>query len=162
MTKSLRSIKSFLFTLLVPLIYFFNLVIIWKTQTTNLQLEDQVLGASTSLFFLIKQLFLLLLVFVGLLLWFTGYLFIGGSFSTTPQARKIVNKGPYRFLRHPIYIGIALTFIGLSLITKSKAGLCYALFLVLPLNFLRSKNEEKVLKEVFGDRYETYKQKTLF
>lgn len=162
MTQPLRNIKSLLFTLLVPLIYFFNLVIIWKTQKANFQPEGQVLGVNVSPFFLIKQVSLLCLVLAGLLLWFTGYLFIGGSFSTMPQARRIVKKGPYRFLRHPIYIGIALTFIGLSLITNSKAGFYYALFLVLPLNFIRSKNEEKVLEEVFGGKYRTYKQKTLF
>lgn len=162
MTQSLKNIKSFLFTLLVPLIYFFNVVIIWKTQTETLPPESQVLGVSFSPLFFARQILLLCLVFMGLLLWLSGYFFIGSSFSAIPQARKLVTKGPYKFFRHPIYIGIALTFIGLSLLTNSKTGLYYALFLVLPLNFFRSKNEEKVLEEVFGDRYKSYKQQTLF
>lgn len=162
MTQTFRTIKSLIFALLVPLIYFFNLVIIWTSYKTTLFPENQILGVSFSSLYLVKQYLLSVVIFVGLLLWLSGYLYVASSFSAIPQTKKLVAKGPYKFFRHPIYLGIFLTFVGLSLIVDSRLGLYYAIFIVFPLNYLRKKNEEKVLEEVFGDKYRLYKQITLF
>src|SRR5580704_8149618 len=36
------------------------------------------------------------------------------SFSLTPQARRLTTSGPYRIIRHPLYLGETLNVIGIS------------------------------------------------
>jgi protein-S-isoprenylcysteine O-methyltransferase Ste14 len=144
-----RNLKNFLFTFLIPLFYLAGPIIIYLNQSQFLPgLGLQLLG--------------LLLAFSGLLFWFGGYFSLGlANFSVLPSPRSFQKKGLYRLVSHPIYLGISLTFLGLSLTTGSKTGLIYALLLVLPLNLARAKIEEKKLHQKFGKAYQEYQKKTL-
>ena len=69
---------------------------------------------------------------------------------------KLVTWGPYRLTRNPMYVGLAIAYLG-------EAGLLKQIwpFLVLPLtvaylNWIVIPVEEAKLKEVFQDAYEQY------
>jgi protein-S-isoprenylcysteine O-methyltransferase Ste14 len=79
---------------------------------------------------------------------------LGRSFSTMPEARALVTSGPYRYVRHPLYVAEELAIIGVSLQYRSPA----ALFLLLAqfwLQVQRMQCEEKVLADAFP-RYGEY------
>jgi protein-S-isoprenylcysteine O-methyltransferase Ste14 len=103
----------------------------------------------------------LLLSIIGLILWFSSYFYLRTNFSVLPLAKRLITTGPYRFFPHPIYLGIGLTMIGLSLSTQSTKGLLYTLLVCIPLSLCRARQEEKTLKKKFGQKYEAYKKTTL-
>ena len=71
-------------------------------------------------------------------------------------------RGIYKYLRHPIYIGINLTLFGLLSACGSVFGMLYMALVVVPLNIYRAREEEKALLEKFGDRYRAYRKTTFF
>lgn len=144
-----KNLKDFLLTLFIPLLYLAGPAIIFYTQAQFYpSLAIQVLA--------------LILAFLGLILWFGGYLSLSfSSFSVLPTPKTLKKRGLYKIFSHPIYLGIFLTFWGLSLAAGSKFGLAYTFFLILPLNITRAKLEEKKLAEKFGKAYKDYKEKTI-
>lgn len=143
----IRKIVNFGLTLFIPLLYFLGLIVILQTtKITSLPLA--ILG--------------LIIAFLGLFFWGLGYYFLGlGSFSVLPKAKKLQTSGLYKYCRHPIYLGITLTLLGLSLSTASLAGFIYTIIIIIPLNILRAKREERVLIDEFRQKYLDYKNRTI-
>jgi protein-S-isoprenylcysteine O-methyltransferase Ste14 len=88
---------------------------------------------------------------------------LGASFRMTVEVdngQKVVNSGPYRWVRHPSYTGILLLMAGLSLVYGNWPAL--AILLVLPTGILirRIFVEEAVLTEVTGRAYTDYAART--
>jgi protein-S-isoprenylcysteine O-methyltransferase Ste14 len=84
---------------------------------------------------------------------------LGTSFRTTVEVdagQRVVDGGPYRWVRHPSYTGILLLMAGLSLVYGNWAAL--AILLVLPAGVLihRIFVEEAVLTQVIGRPYTDY------
>jgi protein-S-isoprenylcysteine O-methyltransferase Ste14 len=81
---------------------------------------------------------------------------LGRSFGVVPQARELVRSGPYRYVRHPLYVAEFITFIGayLTMVTPFST-LVLALFVT--MQSYRAVQEENVLKEAFPE-YESYMQ----
>lgn len=83
---------------------------------------------------------------------------LGRSFSLLPQARQLVTSGPYRYVRHPIYLG------GL-LITVAEVWLRFSVVAValniifLAAQVVRLRYEEAVLSRAFPE-YAEYRQRT--
>ena len=76
------------------------------------------------------------------------------SFSITVEARDLVTNGPYRFIRHPIYLGEMLTALAVAFWRFSLLNLfIFTLFVVIQL--FRAKWEEEKLVKVFPD-YKKY------
>jgi protein-S-isoprenylcysteine O-methyltransferase Ste14 len=73
----------------------------------------------------------------------------------------LVTKGVYRIFRHPVYVGIVLTLMGLFVACGSVLCLVYVLVVVIPLNIFRARAEEKVLLEQLGPAYQQYRDSTL-
>lgn len=82
---------------------------------------------------------------IGLLLWIVSFVNLGKSFGVLPQKKSRVSKGLYSKMRHPMYVGIMMTYIGLSIANQSLAGILMTMFFLLPLLILRAKFEEKML-----------------
>lgn len=78
---------------------------------------------------------------------------------TIQEGHNLVTDGPYRFLRHPRYLGIILFAIGLSLIFRSWLGLILVGALTLVLLW-RIHDEEALMHETFGEEWETYARRT--
>jgi protein-S-isoprenylcysteine O-methyltransferase Ste14 len=99
---------------------------------------------------------LLSLVGTGLSVFALAHL--GRSFSLMAEARRLVTSGPYRFMRHPLYVFEAVASLGIVLQFYSfYTVLIYLAYCF--LQFQRMKNEEVVLEVVFPE-YQTYKLKT--
>lgn len=55
---------------------------------------------------------------------FTAKVTLGRSFGLLPAQRGLVMKGPYRFIRHPIYFGYLIGHIGFLLANLSWRNMC--------------------------------------
>jgi protein-S-isoprenylcysteine O-methyltransferase len=75
------------------------------------------------------------------------------------EDHQVVDKGPYRWVRHPSYTGVLITFIGLSLAVQSLGALL-VLLAVFTVSFgYRMRVEEKTLLSELGDNYASYMKK---
>ncbi len=75
------------------------------------------------------------------------------------QRKTLIISGPYRIIRHPIYMGGILGAIGLCILTLSILLLVYTLVLIGMLYWL-SSSEESGLHEQFGQEFEQHRTKT--
>jgi protein-S-isoprenylcysteine O-methyltransferase Ste14 len=82
---------------------------------------------------------------VGIALQLVSKAFLGRAFDLFPANRGIVTRGPYRLVRHPIYLGYFLNHVGflLSSFTVLNAAIYTAVYLV---QGFRMIEEEKVLR----------------
>lgn len=83
---------------------------------------------------------------------------LGRSFGIMPQARTLVRSGPYRLIRHPMYVGEIVAFGGAILagFTIAKLGI---FLLLAAIQSYRAIEEEKVLEETIPE-YSVYKAAT--
>ncbi len=61
------------------------------------------------------------------------------------EGQKVISTGPYALVRHPMYVGVLIMFIGVPLALGSYWGLLFML-LNAPLLMLRILDEEKMLR----------------
>ncbi len=98
------------------------------------------------------------LVVVGMLMAFAVLRWLGRAFSIMAEARRLVTHGPYRLVRHPLYICEELAVIGIFVQVISP--LAVIIFLMhAAIQFRRMLNEEAVLRETFPE-YERYARQT--
>ncbi len=98
----------------------------------------------------------------GLSLYGAARLTLGRFFSETVRIKpghRLITKGPYRFIRHPIYLAVILFGLSIPMILGSLYGFVTILALV-PMLILRIRFEEKVLASTFGQEYVEYAHKT--
>ena len=79
-------------------------------------------------------------------------------FPTPKNNATLLENGLYKYMRHPIYTGIILLFIGFSIYQNSLYKLSITLLLVILFHF-KSNYEEQCLEQKFPD-YKIYKTKT--
>jgi protein-S-isoprenylcysteine O-methyltransferase len=72
----------------------------------------------------------------------------------------LVTTGPYRVVRHPIYLGFALLTTGQALAFGSWPALMIVPFGIVPTLAWRACAEERLLSRVFGERYAAYQERT--
>lgn len=68
--------------------------------------------------------------------------------------QQLVTGGPYAFVRHPMYVGLALAAWGALLIYLTWTTVYFAVFA--PLLFLRARREEQALAGEFGEQWQAY------
>ena len=73
---------------------------------------------------------------------------------------KIIQQGPYRFLRHPSYLGAWLRLFGISIFMQCKMGVMWIIFIVIPIYAYRIFLEELMLSQSFGAEYKEYQKNT--
>jgi protein-S-isoprenylcysteine O-methyltransferase Ste14 len=69
---------------------------------------------------------------------------------------EIVLNGPYRFTRHPMYLGLTCIQIGLGLALNNLWISLLAAFSLLAVHFIAVLPEERYLAEKFGESYRGY------
>ncbi len=72
---------------------------------------------------------------------------------------ELATDGPFRFVRHPIYLGLNLLALGTALWVPSVLEL-FAVALLTLGSDLRARAEERLLVQAFGERYRAYKEQT--
>jgi protein-S-isoprenylcysteine O-methyltransferase Ste14 len=80
---------------------------------------------------------------------------LGTAFSLTPQARHLVVRGPYRMVRHPLYLFEGLAMVG-GLLASGSLTAVLATSLVLGAQLVRIRYEEILLTTVFPDYQERF------
>jgi protein-S-isoprenylcysteine O-methyltransferase Ste14 len=71
----------------------------------------------------------------------------------------VVTTGPFRHVRHPIYLGVMLVYLGLALATASLLSLAILVGIFFFYNYIAGY-EEKLLVARFGQAYKEYKART--
>ena len=94
-------------------------------------------------------------------LWFVARWQLGNAFSVTPQASQLVTRGLYSKIRHPIYMFGTLAFLFVVLALLGWPGLIIWGIVIL-IQVIRARREERVLAETFGAEYTVYRSKTWF
>ena len=87
-------------------------------------------------------------------LWWTGH---GLPVSALPPPR-IVRRGPYRTVRHPIYVGFNITVAGAGLVIGSTGLLAVVAPALLPIWMAYAAFEERGLVRRFGHAYLRYRR----
>lgn len=73
---------------------------------------------------------------------------------------ELVERGPFRWVRHPSYMGVLLAFVGWALTLRNWAAILVVLVPIF-IAFLRRMNvEEQALTGALGRRYQDYMQRT--
>ena len=93
--------------------------------------------------------------------WFAARWQLGASFSVRPDARQLVTRGLYSKFRHPVYVFGSVAWLGALLILLGWRALIIGLVLV-AVEVVRARREERVLAEAFGPEYEAYQSTTWF
>ena len=84
--------------------------------------------------------------------------FLGRSISVIAQAREVVDRGPYRLVRHPLYVGELVSAIGVAIVVGTVWALCAWVALCL-LQAYRALREEQVLLQALPG-YRSYRART--
>jgi protein-S-isoprenylcysteine O-methyltransferase Ste14 len=72
---------------------------------------------------------------------------------------RLVTTGPYKYIRHPGYLGEVMSMFSVGLSLSSIVGLILGVA-SLVLVLVRIKPEEEMLIEHFGKEYQSYMRKT--
>lgn len=76
-------------------------------------------------------------------------------FGETREKPAVIRKCVFNLVRHPIYLGAILFYLGLIMLTLSLAATAVWIIIILFYHFI-SRHEEKLLLEKFGKDYEDY------
>jgi protein-S-isoprenylcysteine O-methyltransferase Ste14 len=134
------------------LILFFLFMVVWISDSFFLR-KTTFLAADIPLYIRLP-LFVLLLITAFLLLRSSHFVIEGEK-----RPDYVVNTGAFKYIRHPIYMAMVLTYLGLTISTASLAAAAMFVVIFIFYNYIASY-EERLLENKFGDRYKEYKHKT--
>lgn len=80
-------------------------------------------------------------------LWAAGHL---------EKGREVTRSGPYRWTRHPLYVGSVVLAIGIVIASRSVAVAIVAAVYMSATLMAAVRTEEAFLRRAFGDTYERY------
>ncbi len=99
----------------------------------------------------------------GLWLFWRSHVDLGENWSVTLEIdaqHRLVTRGVYRFVRHPMYTSFFVSGIGQALLLANWIAGPAALVAVAMLVGVRVPNEEAMMISVFGDEYRDYMRRT--
>lgn len=95
-------------------------------------------------------------VLIGMIMMLVTIRHLGKSFSLVPQARSVVQTGPYRLIKHPLYLAEEIAVFGVVL--KSLSPVTLALFVLhIGVQVCRIYYEEDLLRRNFPE-YASYEE----
>ena len=104
-----------------------------------------------------------LLLYVGVGLRICAITVLGVFFTTTvvvAHGQTVIERGPYRLIRHPSYTGLLLILLGFGLSLANWLSLVVVLGSALIGLTYRIRVEEAALRERLGQRYQEYMRRT--
>lgn len=78
---------------------------------------------------------------------------------TLKDNHELIRRGPYRWIRHPIYTGILLGMIGTAIIKGHLRG-WLGFVVVLATFYFKARREESFLRQEFGKDFEEHTRDT--
>jgi protein-S-isoprenylcysteine O-methyltransferase Ste14 len=103
-----------------------------------------------------------LLLALGLAFSVWARIYLGRNWSATvtvKQDHELIRGGPYALVRHPIYTGLLLAFIGSAIVRGEWRGVL-AVVIVFAALWRKLRLEERWMIETFGDQYRRYRERT--
>jgi protein-S-isoprenylcysteine O-methyltransferase len=100
---------------------------------------------------------------VGLTIRWYAIVYLGRFFTVNVAIaadHRLIDSGPYRFIRHPSYAGALVAFLGLGLTIGDWVSLALLLAPTLMVFQRRMDIEESALVQAFGSRYQDYMRRT--
>lgn len=90
--------------------------------------------------------------------WGTHVLWTRGGGTPNPRQPpdRLVDEGPYRFSRNPLYLARLTILVGAALLTNSIGILGFTLILFLVLHLVLLPREERRLRQRFAEQYAEY------
>lgn len=104
-----------------------------------------------------------IIMWTGLMIRIWAILKLGEHFTTIVMVgkdHKLITEGPYRYVRHPAYLGSILVFLGFGVAMGSLIGLILILTIIFYGYLQRINVEERVMASAFGDRYFEFMRRT--
>jgi protein-S-isoprenylcysteine O-methyltransferase Ste14 len=109
-------------------------------------------------------------IIIGIMLFISGLLLLvttirifhelgKGTLAPWDPPRKLVIKGPYRYIRNPMIAGVLIALLGEAVLTFSPVLLMWFIFFFILNIIYFICMEEPVLEKRFGDDYKLYKKK---
>ena len=75
------------------------------------------------------------------------------------KATKLITDGIYKFSRNPMYLGLLLVLLGISIILNLTGGFFLIPLFILYLNLFQIIPEENAMVDLFKDEFLEYKKK---
>jgi protein-S-isoprenylcysteine O-methyltransferase Ste14 len=79
-----------------------------------------------------------------------------------PVGDRLVTGGPYRFVRHPVYLAMLVMCLGLTVGMRSWLGIALTAMVFFPAAVYRARLEEAALGQEFGEQWNAYRRRTHF
>lgn len=102
----------------------------------------------------------ILLILLGDLLILWALYYLRSSFSIFTEVRAVICRGPYRWLRHPMYLGEIFSMIGICLLAPSWFNGLLVLMFIIFIGMRATIEERKLVKH--ESMYVTYRKRTGF
>ncbi len=99
----------------------------------------------------------------GITLLASAHAHLGRSFHSLVVAKEdhvFVESGPYRWIRHPIYVAYMMNYVGGGLLAGNWVLTFVPVIMFAVLVATRLGGEEQLLIDEFGDRYIDYMRRT--
>lgn len=90
---------------------------------------------------------------------FASVAFLGRCFGVLPEVRGLVMRGPYRIIRHPVYLGEMGAFVGFVVTSQHWLNLV-PLAVFIASQSVRMRFEEAALTEEYPAEYGAYAART--
>lgn len=100
---------------------------------------------------------------VALWLLWRSHIDLGHNWSDTLEIRKghqLITNGVYKHIRHPMYAAFLLWGLAQPLLLHNWIAGWSHLISFLPLYFLRVPREEQMMRDQFGEEYQSYMNRT--
>jgi protein-S-isoprenylcysteine O-methyltransferase len=107
--------------------------------------------------------FAILFFVAGLALRWWAIVTLGRFFTVDVVVEKdheVVERGPFRWVRHPSYTGVLLAFVGWAMTLWNWVAMAVVLVPICVAFIRRMNVEEKALRDALGEKYEQYMRRT--
>ena len=97
---------------------------------------------------------IIIITFLGLIVWvWVGYCMRKAFFD-----KSLLISGPFKYVRHPMYVGLYLLFIGTGILFFSYPWFIIMIFFM-PIWYFNCRIEEKQMTAIHGEKYTEYRKR---